>query len=137
MCSNQLSGFRQNESQVRVATAQGKQGIWFLLFPDRENTGNFVVTQGKFLRHRENIFDCIYYCKSILPITYFQFFLALLGSAYFLVSDDCFLYNFYQYISALLSFYVTLVTSISQTYFGSFKNKLKQCNLEYEHPRIF
>ena len=40
----------------RVATAQGKQGIWFLLFPDRENTGNFAVTQGKFLRHRENIF---------------------------------------------------------------------------------
>ena len=31
----------------RVATAQGKQGIWFLLFPDRENTGNFAVTQGK------------------------------------------------------------------------------------------
>ena len=47
---------------IRVATAQGKQGkqgIWFLLFPDRENTGNFVITQGKFLRHRENIFDCI------------------------------------------------------------------------------
>ena len=42
----------------RVATAQGKQGkqgIWFLLFPDRENTGNFAVTQGKFFRHRENI----------------------------------------------------------------------------------
>ena len=32
---------------IRVATAQGKQGIWFLLFPDRENTGNFVLTQGK------------------------------------------------------------------------------------------
>ena len=47
----------------RVAKAQGKQGIWFLLFPDRENTGNFVVTQGKFLRHRENIFDCIYLHK--------------------------------------------------------------------------
>ena len=31
----------------RVATAQGKQGIWFLLFPDRENTGNFAVTWGK------------------------------------------------------------------------------------------
>ena len=31
----------------RVATAQGKHGIWFLLFPDRENTGNFAVTQGK------------------------------------------------------------------------------------------
>ena len=44
---------------VRVATAQGKQGkqgISFLLFPDRENTGNFALTQGKFLRHRENIF---------------------------------------------------------------------------------
>ena len=41
----------------RVAT---EQGIGFLLFPDRENTGNFVVTQGKFWRHRENIFDCIY-----------------------------------------------------------------------------
>ena len=40
----------------RVATAQGKQGIWFLLFPDRKNTGNFALTQGKILRHRENIF---------------------------------------------------------------------------------
>ena len=34
----------------RVATAQGKQGIWFLIFPDRENTGNFALTQGKILR---------------------------------------------------------------------------------------
>ena len=50
----------QCEHYIRVATAQGKQGIWFLLFPDRENTGNFVITQGKFLRHRENIFDCIH-----------------------------------------------------------------------------
>ena len=42
----------------RVATAQGKQGIWLLTFPDRENTGNLVnlifytgkivSTQGKF-----------------------------------------------------------------------------------------
>ena len=32
----------------RVATAQGKQGIWYLLFPDRENTGNFVVTRKVF-----------------------------------------------------------------------------------------
>ena len=31
----------------RVATAQGKQGIWFLLFPDRENTGNFFFNTGK------------------------------------------------------------------------------------------
>ena len=43
------------KSVGRVATAQGKQGIWFLLFPDRENTGNFALTQGKILRHRENI----------------------------------------------------------------------------------
>ena len=43
-------------TSCRVATAQGKQGIWFLLFPDRENTGNFALTQGKILRHRENIF---------------------------------------------------------------------------------
>ena len=43
----------------RVATAQGKQGkqgIWFLLFPDRENTGNFALAQGKILKHRENVF---------------------------------------------------------------------------------
>ena len=43
---------------IRVATAQGKQGIWLLTFPDRENTGNLVnlifytgkivPTQGKF-----------------------------------------------------------------------------------------
>ena len=24
------------------------RGIWFLLFPDRENTGNFSLAQGKF-----------------------------------------------------------------------------------------
>ena len=43
---------------LTVATAQGKQGIWLLTFPDRENTGNLVnfifytgkivPTQGKF-----------------------------------------------------------------------------------------
>ena len=43
---------------LRVATTQGKQGIWLLTFPDRENTGNLVnlifytgkivATQGKF-----------------------------------------------------------------------------------------
>ena len=45
----------------RVATAQGKLGIWFLLFPDRENTGNFVLTQGKYL-------DCDY-----LYVNFFKF----------------------------------------------------------------
>ena len=49
----------------RVAMAQGKQGIWFLLFPDRENTGNFALTQGKILNTGKNldtgkIFDCDY-----------------------------------------------------------------------------
>ena len=57
-----LKSFIQQENN-RVATAQGKQGIWFLLFPDRENrefcfdTGKnsetqgkyFCVTQGKYL----------------------------------------------------------------------------------------
>ena len=36
----------------RVATAQGKQGIWMFTFPDRENTGNLV----NFL-HRENFLN--------------------------------------------------------------------------------
>ena len=76
--------------KLRMATAQGKQGIWFLLFPDRENTGNFAVTQGKFLRHRENILTVFITAKSMFPFTYFQFFLASLRSAYFLVSDHCF-----------------------------------------------
>ena len=41
----------------RVATAQGKRGIWLLTFPDRENAGNFVnliFTQGKLWQHRKN-----------------------------------------------------------------------------------
>ena len=49
-----------------MATAQGKQGIWFLLFPDRENTGNFVLTQGKICQHRENIWTVIINIKSML-----------------------------------------------------------------------
>ena len=56
MSSNSLKISRVGDHTCRVATAQGKQGIWFLLFPDRENTGNFALTQGKILRHRENIF---------------------------------------------------------------------------------
>ena len=45
---------------VRVATSEGKQGIWFLLFPDKENTGNFAVIQEFFLETLENYFDCDY-----------------------------------------------------------------------------
>ena len=48
--------FLTHACKNRVATAQGKQGIWFLLFPDRENTGNFALAQGKILKHRENVF---------------------------------------------------------------------------------
>ena len=54
-CSFQMAGFFW---YFRVATAQGKQGIRLLTFPDRENTGNLVnlifytgkivPTQGKF-----------------------------------------------------------------------------------------
>ena len=64
----------------RVATAQGKQGIWFLLFPDRENrefcsdTGKNLLTQGKYL-------DCDYKHKKYVYIFKFQKFLASLRSA--------------------------------------------------------
>ena len=53
--------FYWNNEKYRVATAQGKQGIWKSIFPDRENTGNLpkilkiwfytgnlTSTQGKF-----------------------------------------------------------------------------------------
>ena len=65
-------GNGRHQSRARVATAQGKQGIWFLLFPDRENTGNFVVTQGKFLRHRENIFDYLLRQKACFSLHIFK-----------------------------------------------------------------
>ena len=46
---------------IRVATAQGKPGIWKSIFLDRENTGNllknikkYVFTQGIYHQHREN-----------------------------------------------------------------------------------
>ena len=72
-----LDGAQVPSCQGRVATAQGKQGIWFLLFPDRENTGNFAVTQGIFVRHRENIFDCIYHCKKHVSLHIFSIFFSL------------------------------------------------------------
>ena len=37
-----------------VATAQGKQGIWVLTFPDRGNTGNLIFTWQKLWQYREN-----------------------------------------------------------------------------------
>ena len=51
-----------------LGTAQVKQGILFLLFPDRENTGNFAVTQGTFWRHRENILTVIINARNFRSI---------------------------------------------------------------------
>ena len=39
---NNLARGELLSAYARVATAQGKQGIWLLTFPDRENTGNLV-----------------------------------------------------------------------------------------------
>ena len=39
---NKCTHFTCFTCDARVATAQGKQGIWLLTFPDRENTGNLV-----------------------------------------------------------------------------------------------
>ena len=104
-----------------MATAQGKQEIWFLLFPDRENTGNFVVTQGKFLEHKENIFDCIYYCKKHVSHHIFSNFLslALLGilstfKSLFLDAISASMFTF------LLYFYITLVSKYQPNLVGQF-----------------
>ena len=37
----------------RVATAQGKQGIWKSIFPDRENTRNLLKNIKNVFLHRE------------------------------------------------------------------------------------
>ena len=57
-CLSNALKMKAVHNRARVATAQGKQGIWLLTFPDRENTGNLVnlifytgkivATQGKF-----------------------------------------------------------------------------------------
>ena len=46
-----LVGNTNTTSFFRVAMAQGKEGIWLLTFPGRENTGNLV---NLFFLHREN-----------------------------------------------------------------------------------
>ena len=55
---------KQSFGVCRVATAQGKQGIWKSIFPERENTGNLpkiwfytgnlTSTQGKFGGEKKN-----------------------------------------------------------------------------------
>ena len=77
------------QTDFRVATAQGKQGIWLSLFPDRENTGNLGTTQGIFptiLKMKYFIVNCpfIDWCApifssltspGILPQTFIMFML--------------------------------------------------------------
>ena len=89
----------------RVATAQGKQGIWFLLFPDRENTGNFVVTQGKFLRHGKYFWLYLLIKKHVFLYIFSEFFsLASLG----IISHfKLFLYELFRPIYLL--YYVTFL----------------------------
>ena len=42
-----------DNDMLRVATAQGKQGIWKSIFPDRENTGNLLKNIKNMFLHRE------------------------------------------------------------------------------------
>ena len=56
----------------RVAMSQGKQEIWMLTFPDRENTGNLVnliFTQGKLSKHKTN---CVLVVESLTCTVIFQ-----------------------------------------------------------------
>ena len=46
-----------SDDMVRVATAQGKQGIWMFIFPDRENTGNLPKNIKNVFLHREFAFN--------------------------------------------------------------------------------
>ena len=41
--------------KCRVATAQGEQGIWMFIFPDRENTGNSPKHINNLFLHMEFI----------------------------------------------------------------------------------
>ena len=49
----------------RVATAQGKQGIWLLTFPDRENTGNLAVNFSR-QENTGNLVNLIFYTGKIV-----------------------------------------------------------------------
>ena len=45
--------FKFYVTSCRVATAQGKQGIWKSIFPDRENTGNLLKNIKNMFLHKE------------------------------------------------------------------------------------
>ena len=57
-----------------MATAQGKQGkqvIWLLTFPDRENTGNLVIyffTQGKLWQQKENFENLEFFENFVIKV---------------------------------------------------------------------
>ena len=56
---------------IRVATAQGKQGIWLLTFPDRENTGNLVnliFYTGKIVPTWENFENLEFFEKFVIKL---------------------------------------------------------------------
>ena len=64
----------QNMNSIfhRVATAQGKQGIWLLTFLDRENTGNSVnlifYTGKKLCQHRENFENLEFFENFVIKV---------------------------------------------------------------------
>ena len=47
-------------------------GHWCHLWTVKGKVPDFVITQGKFLRHRENIFDCIHWCKKHVSLHIFS-----------------------------------------------------------------
>ena len=95
------------------------------------NTGKFFETQGKY------IWLHLLLQEAYFPSHIFNFFL------------PCFAWHTFYF--QMIVFY-TISTSIflpyflsmshwlqvsTKRFFGSLNNKLKQCNLEYDHPRIF
>ena len=56
-----------------MAMEQGKQGIWFLPFPDTENTGNFAVTLEQIWRDKENMLNFIINIKSVCVCVFLNF----------------------------------------------------------------
>ena len=132
--------FAFTEEIVQGGHGTGKTGNLVLTFSrqgkHREfccNTGKIFETQGKYFWLYLSL------QKACFPSHIFNFFLASLRLAYFLVSDDCFWYYLYQYTSiftVLFSFHITLVTKCQPNFFlgAVFKNK---CNFKCLHPRIF
>ena len=60
--SNYEAYSNKNRMNLNAAWPRRRENREFgsYFFQTGKTQGIFVVTQGKFLRHRENIFDCIY-----------------------------------------------------------------------------